>query len=142
MGLVKIVLDTDVVVAAMRGNTGASFALIERARTGKVTLAATVALCIEYKSVCQRPEHAAAAELFRPEVDLFLDAVIDLVEPTEIFFLWRPQLRDPGDELVLEAAVNAGADAIVTFNVRDYESAPRRFGIEILTPGQAIRRLL
>jgi putative PIN family toxin of toxin-antitoxin system len=138
----RLVLDTDVIVAAMHSNTGASFALIGQARAGNVTLAATVPLCIEYESVCKRPHHAAAAELSQSEVDLFLDAVIDLVEPTEVFFLWRPQLRDPGDELVLEAAVSAGADAIVTFNIRDYQPVSRLFGIEILTPYQTIKRLL
>ena len=72
---------------------------------------------------------------------MFLDAVIDLVEPVEVWFLWRPQLRDPGDELVLEAAVNGRADAIATFNRRDFRPAADRFGIQILLPAEAIRRI-
>ena len=137
----KIVMDTDAIVAAMRSNKGASFALIQAAREKRVTFAASVPLCIEYESVCYRPEHRLAAELSSAEVGIFLDAVVELVEPTEIFFLWRPQLRDPGDELVLEAAISARASAIVTFNVRDYLPAAHLFELEILTPAEAFRRI-
>lgn len=138
----RLVLDTDVVVAAMRSPGGASAALLQAARLGLVTLAATAPLVFEYEAVCMRTEHAAAAGLTAAEVSVFLDAVVDLVEPLEVWFLWRPQLRDPGDELVLEAAVNGGADALVTFNVRDFGAAAGRFGIELLTPGETIRRVV
>lgn len=74
-------------------------------------------------------------------VEVFLDAVVDLVEPVEIWFMWRPQLRDPGDELVLEAAINGRAAVIATFNRRDFEPAANRFGIETLLPSETIRRL-
>ena len=72
---------------------------------------------------------------------MFLDAVMDLVEPVEAWFLWRPQLRDPGDELVLEAAVNGRAAAIATFNRRDFLPGATRFGIDVLPPGEALRRI-
>jgi hypothetical protein len=75
------------------------------------------------------------------EVDIFLDALIALAEPVETHFMWRPQLRDPGDEMVLEAAVNGGADALVTFNGRDFGIAPSLFGVEVLLPREAIRRV-
>jgi putative PIN family toxin of toxin-antitoxin system len=136
----RLVIDTDVVVAAMRSNRGASFALIEAARHQRVNFAATVPLCFEYESVCYRLEHRQAAELSAAEVDIFVSAIIDLIEPVEIFFLWRPQLRDPGDELVLEAAVNARADAIVTFNRRDYLPAAGLFGLEVMLPKDVLRR--
>src|ERR1700757_874221 len=116
----------------MRSNRGASAAIIQAARTGEIVLSATVPLCIEYESVCRRPEHRLAAELNEDEVGIFLDAIIELIEPIEVFFLWRPQLRDPGDELVLEAAVNGRATAIVTFNRRDFHPTPSRFGIDVL----------
>jgi predicted nucleic acid-binding protein len=73
-------------------------------------------------------------------VEVFVDAVIAMVEPVETHFLWRPQLRDPNDEMVLEAAVNGQADALVTFNVRDF-GTPERFGVEVLLPRQAIKRI-
>jgi predicted nucleic acid-binding protein len=134
-------MDTDTVVAAMRSPRGASAELLRAARTGRVALLATAPLCFEYESVCHRPEHMAAAGLASPDVAVFVDAVVDLMEPVEVWFLWRPQLRDPGDELVLEAAVNGRAAAITTFNRRDYLSAAGRFGIEILLPSETIRRL-
>jgi len=132
-------MDTDTIVAAMRSPSGASAALLRMARGGQVTPAATVPLCLEYEGVCSRAEHVAAAGFSAAELAVFLDAVVGLVEPTDAWFLWRPQLRDPGDELLLEAAVNAGAAAIVTFNRRDFRSAADRFGLDILLPAEALR---
>lgn len=104
-------------------------------------LIATAALAIEYEAVCRRSEHRLPAGLSEKDVETFLDAVVDLVEPVDAWFLWRPQLRDPGDEFVLEAAANGRAAAIVTFNRRDFEPASHRFGIEVLSPGQALMRI-
>jgi PIN domain-containing protein len=75
------------------------------------------------------------------EVEIFLDAVVAMAEPVETHFLWRPQLRDAGDEMVLEAAVNGRADLLVTFNVRDFGDVPSRFGIELMIPRDALERI-
>ena len=72
---------------------------------------------------------------------MFIDAVLALVAPVEIYFLWRPQLRDADDEMVLEAAINGRAEAIVTFNRKDYGDAATQFGIEVLPPAVAIKRI-
>ena len=96
---------------------------------------------LEYEAVCSRTEHLAAAGLSTQELGVFLDALAALAEPVETHYLWRPQLRDPGDEMVLEAAVNGGAQAIVTFNLRDFGLAPSAFGIDVLLPRDALRRL-
>ena len=72
---------------------------------------------------------------------IFLTAVVAMAEPVMTHFLWRPQLRDLGDEMVLEAAINGRADALVTFNVRDFGTAPAQFGVQILLPREAIRRI-
>jgi putative PIN family toxin of toxin-antitoxin system len=135
------VLDTNVVVAAMRSPTGASAALPIAARRSELTMLANVALAVEYEATCRLAEHRIAAGLDLDEVDIFVDAVLALVEPVETHFMWRPQLRDPADELVLEAAVNGQADAIVTFNLRDFGDAPARFGIDMLRPAEALRRI-
>ena len=82
-----------------------------------------------------------ASGLSDQEVAVFLTAAIALAEPVETRFLWRPQLRDPGDEIVLEAASNGGADALVTFNVRDFGAVPLQFGVEVLLPREAIGRI-
>ncbi len=134
-------MDTDTVVAAMRSPGGASAALLRAARADQAILLATVPLCIEYESVCSRPEHIAAAGFSAAESTVFLDATIGLVEPVHAWFLWRPQLRDPGDEMVLEAAVNGRAEAIATFNRRDFLPGSERFGVEVLLPAQAIQRV-
>jgi putative PIN family toxin of toxin-antitoxin system len=135
------VLDTNVVVAAMRSPRGASAGLLIAARRGKLTMLVNVALALEYEATCQLPEHRLAAELNDAEVGIFIDAVLAMAEPVETHFMWRPQLRDPADELVLEAAVNGRADAVVTFNRRDFGDAPAAFGIEVLTPAEALNRV-
>jgi len=135
------VLDTDVVVAAMRSPRGASAAILQAAQHGGATLLMSVALALEYEAVCREAEHRLASGLSDRQVDIFLTAIVALAEPVTPHFLWRPQLRDPGDEMVLEAAINGHADGLVTFNVRDFGSIPSQYGIEVLLPRQAIRRI-
>ncbi len=106
-----------------------------------MTLLANVPMVIEYEAVCLRDDHRQAAGLTRTEVEQFLDAVTALIVPVETYYLWRPQLRDADDEMVLEAAINGQADLIVSFNVRDYRRALERFEIEAVTPAEALRRL-
>ena len=94
--------------------------------------------------VCLARERSAtqlAAGLSEREIRIFLDAVVAMAEPVKTHFLWRPQLRDPGDEMVLETAVNGRADGLVTFNVRDFGTVPARFGIEVMIPRDAIGRM-
>jgi putative PIN family toxin of toxin-antitoxin system len=137
----RCVLDTNVVVTAMRSPAGASAALLMEARRGSVTMVANIGLALEYEAVCSLAEHRLAAGLDVAQTVLFIDAVLAMVEPVETHFLWRPQLRDPGDEFVLEAAVNGRAPVIVTFNLRDFGTIPATFGIEVLKPNELLRRL-
>lgn len=137
----RYVLDTDVIVAALRSPAGASAALLLAALEGRFTLLANVPLIIEYEATCSRTIHRQAAGLSEAEVHQFLDAVAALVEPVETHFLWRPRLRDPADEMVLEAAINGQANALVSFNVRDFGTVPKEFGIALLTPRDALKRL-
>lgn len=136
-----MVADTDVIVAAMRSPGGASAAILRAARQGRVTLLISVPLAMEYEATCSQAEHRLAAGLSEQEVEIFLDAVLALGEPVTTHFLWRPQLRDPGDEMVLETAANGRTDALVTFNLRDFGSAPAPFGIKVMSPREAIGRL-
>ena len=125
----------------MRSPAGASAAIIRSIRQGQATLLLSVPLALEYEAVCLKAEHRVAAGLTEPEVDIFVTAVIAMAEPVETHFLWRPQLRDPNDEMVLEVAVNGKADALVTFNVRDYGNVPGQFGVDLLLPRVTIRRI-
>jgi len=74
-------------------------------------------------------------------VQVFLDALIAIAKPVAMHFTWRPQLTDPADEMVLETVINGQADALVTFNRRDFAKAPEAFGIELLLPSEALRKL-
>jgi predicted nucleic acid-binding protein len=134
-------MDTDAVVAAMRSPAGASAAIIRTMRQSRATLLLSVPLALEYEAVCRKADHRLAAGLSSRQVDIFLDGVIAMAEPVETHFLWRPQLHDPSDEMVLEAAVNGRADILVTFNLRDFGTVPERFGVELLLPRAAIGRI-
>jgi putative PIN family toxin of toxin-antitoxin system len=138
----RVVLDTDVVVAGMRSPSGASAALLLAARRRRLVFLATVALFVEYEAVCERPEHRAAAGLSKDEVRIFLDALASMVEEVEAHFLWRGRLRDANDDMVLDAAVNGQADAIATFNRRDYGGVPEEFGIAVLAPRDVLKRIM
>ena len=111
------------------------------ARRGQITMLANVALALEYEAVCKRLEHVVASGLSREDVEVFVAAVVAMAEPVESHFIWRPRLRDPGDELVLAAAVNGQAVAIVTFNRRDFGTIPFEFGVAVLTPLEAAGRI-
>jgi predicted nucleic acid-binding protein len=125
----------------MRSPTGASAEILRQVRRGKATLLMSVPLAMEYEAVCLRPEHQIEAGLDPQEVRIFVDAVIAMAESVRIHYLWRPQLRDPSDEMVLEVAVNGRAELLVTFNRRDYGNVPARFGVEVMTPREAVKRM-
>jgi putative PIN family toxin of toxin-antitoxin system len=137
----RLVLDTDVIVAALRSPGGASAALLRAIRREQATMLLSTALLLEYEAVCQRAEHQLAAGLTTTDIERFLDGLAFLAEPVDVHFQWRPQLRDAGDEMVLETAVNGRAQALVAFNRRDYGGTPARFGIELLLPAEAYRRI-
>src|SRR5215472_2908733 len=137
----RFVLDTSAMVASIRSDRGASRRLLEAALRGQgVTLLASVPLLIEYEAVMTRPEHLNAAGLTAAEVGILLDTVAAVAERVRLAFLWRPLLPDIDDDMVLETAINGGADGIVTFNRRDFAPAPQ-FGIVVLSPADALRQL-
>jgi putative PIN family toxin of toxin-antitoxin system len=138
--LLRLVLDTDVVVAALRSDKGASRRLVEAALDRAFEVLVSVPLMIEYEAVLTRPEHLAAIGLTANEVNAVLDALVQVSVPVPLQFLWRPQLKDPNDEMVLETAVNGRADWLVTFNIRHFAEPARNFGIRTLQPAAAWRR--
>jgi putative PIN family toxin of toxin-antitoxin system len=137
----RLVLDTNVLIAAFRSRAGASAEVVRLIRRGELTMIETVALFLEYEAVLTRPEHLGRAEMTAAEAETALDVLAAVVEPIEPHFLWRPRLRDPDDDMVLEAAVNGRADAIVTFNARDFTGVVGEFGIELLTPIAILKRM-
>jgi len=137
----RLVLDTDVIIAALRSPTGASAALVLAIDEGLAQMLATVPLFLEYEAVSHRPEHMLASGLRAPDLAVFFDRLVELVVAVEPWFLWRPQLHDPADEMVLEAAVNGRADALVTFNRRHFIPAADRFGLSVLLPRETLARV-
>jgi len=125
----------------MRSPRGASAELLRRIDHGDATMLLSVALALEYEAQCMLAEHRLAAGLTASEATIFVDGLIAMAEPIQSHFRWRPQLRDPGDELVLEAAVNGRADAIVTFNQKDLRDAERSFAVAVILPVKALRRI-
>lgn len=136
----RVVLDTSVVVSALRSRTGASNAVLRLVAQKRLKPLVTTALFLEYESVLKRPEQQLVHKLEAPELDHFLAALASASEAVEVRFSWRPQLSDPNDEMVLETAVNGRADAIVTHNVRDFVAA-RRFGLRVTQPRGLLEEL-
>ena len=127
----SIVLDTNVLIAAVRSKEGASFRILhEFVSEPRFRIAISVPLVMEYEMALKR-----VPGLRTIDVEKLVDYLCDVGDKREIYFLWRPLLRDPKDEMVLEVAVEARAEAIVTHNVRDFNGVEERFGIRILTPG-------
>lgn len=128
-------------VAGLRSQLGASNHVLIAVAERRIKPLVTTAVFLEYEAVLLRAEQRLATGLNEADVAGFLGAMAAAAEAVEISFRWRPQLRDPADELMLEAAVNGQAEAIVTHNVMDFEPASARFGVRILTPAQVLKEL-
>ena len=137
----RVVLDTDVIVTALRSATGGSNAILREAAHGRLTPLVTPALFLEYEAVLKRPEQRLAHGLRLDDIDRFLVALASACEAVEVSFQWRPQLSDPNDEMVLETAVNGRAEALITHNVRDFSKGAARFGLRVLRPGELLKEL-
>ena len=138
----QVVLDTSVIVAALRSRNGASNALLGLVPTRRIHVLASPPLFLEYEDVLLRPEQRLAHGLSVEQVQQFLRELAFWIVPVEIHFRWRPQTADPGDEMVLEAAINGRAQALVTHNVRHFALAAERFQIELLKPAEALKRTM
>ncbi len=134
----KIVLDTSVLVAAARSRTGASFSLVSSLPHPDFQICLSVALFTEWQAVLSRPEHlppGASADL----AISFVRYLASLAHLQDVHFLWRPFLRDPDDDMVLECAVAAGCDYIVTHNVKDFRC--EELGVKAVTPAEFLQIL-
>jgi putative PIN family toxin of toxin-antitoxin system len=134
----SIVLDTNVLIAGLRSRNGASFQLLSLIGEPAFELNVSVPLVLEYEEVAKRESRALG--LTHGEIDDVLDYLCAVATHREIYFLWRPVLRDAADDMVLEVAVEAGCDIVVTHNVRDFVGA-ERFGVRALTPGEFLKRI-
>jgi putative PIN family toxin of toxin-antitoxin system len=136
---VRLVLDTCVIVSAFRSKVGASYRLLELLREGRFTAVATPTLLFEYETVLKRPHQRQVQTLSEELLEDAIRGLAALIEPVHVDYQWKPQLRDPDDEMVLETATNGHAEAIITFNIGDFLPASTQFGLRIVTPGVIIR---
>jgi putative PIN family toxin of toxin-antitoxin system len=130
MSPVQVVIDTNVLVAALRSRRGASFKLLSLLESGQFQIHLSVPLVMEYEEILVR--NRTALGLLGSDVSDLLDYLCLIAELHEVHFLWRPLLRDPKDEMILELAVKAGCDYIVTYNESDF-SGIEQFGIRTVT---------
>jgi predicted nucleic acid-binding protein len=143
----RVVLDTDVIRCGLQSATGASRLLLWAVAEGTLTALVTVATMLELEDVLLRPDSLAATGLTVREAVVFLETFITRAEHVTVWRRIRPSIQDPGDEMFVEALLNGGGDAIVTFNRRDYFDADRRLAsqartaIPVMSPGEALRRL-
>jgi hypothetical protein len=115
--------------------------LLTAALVRRYSVLASVPLMLQYESVLTRAAHLEAAGISAKDIEILLDALAIVAEPVRISYLWRPVLPDADDDLELETAVNGRAGIVVTFNRRHFEPAATPFGLEILAPADALRRL-
>jgi len=138
MDSIQLVLDTNILVAALRSKRGASFKLVSLIGTGRFQIHLSVPLVFKYEDVLRRQRRRLGRSL--AEIKDFLDYLCRTAELHEVYFLWRPFLPDPDDDLVLDLAVNAGCSYIVTYNLRHFRGVDT-FGIEAITAKTLLEKM-
>ena len=135
------VLDTSVMVAALRSRRGASRQLLLGALTHRFELLLSVPLLLEYEAVLTRTDQLTAFGIGRRDVERVMDDITSVARPVRLSYRWRPQLADANDDMVLETAVNGNADAVVTFNQADFAPLSERFDCRVILPREALHEL-
>ena len=138
MSRLRIVLDTNVLVSALRSRRGASHQVLTRIGSGLFDTSISVALFLEYEDAAKRLVKRGG--LSTSDIDVVLNYVASSSDHQRIFYLWRPYLRDVKDDMVLELAVAAQADAIITYNARDYKGI-EHFVIRLLKPHELLEAI-
>ena len=138
MAAPRVVLDTNVLVAGLRSRRGSSFRLLTMVGAAGFEVVVSVPLLLEYEVALL--EHLDETPFTRSDINDVLDYLCRIAHRQDIFFLWRPYLKDPKDDLVLELAVESESEFIITYNLRDFVGIDK-FGIQALTPKQFLQKL-
>lgn len=133
MTVPEIVIDTNVIIAGLRSRNGSAFRLLELVGSGQFNIHLSVPLVLEYEDVLLR--QLPNLTIDASDIQNFIDFHCAVASHHQIFFLWRPYLRDPKDDMVLELAVKAECDSVVTYNTRDFAGI-EQFGIRAITPAE------
>ena len=134
----QIVADTNVFITALRSKFGASYKLFSLINSDKFQFNLSVPLALEYEAVAKRL--SAEIGLSEQEIDDILDYVISRANRWEIYYLWRPELNDPNDDMVLELAVTANSNYILTYDTNDFKGV-QKFGIEVMSPKEFLQMI-
>ncbi len=137
----RVVLDTNILVAGLSSSLGASYQLLLHCRNNEFRLIVSIPLWLEYEAVLKRDEMHKLHGLSPRKVDAFLNNLALFCDPVTLHYLWRPQLSDANDEMVLETALNGNADALVTFNVADFAPAAKQFAVNLIQPRVFLEQL-
>ena len=138
MKLSQVVLDTNILVTALRSKRGASFKLISLIDKGPFKVNLSVSLVFQYEEILRRQRRSL--HVTQDDIADFLDYLCSVANLHEIYFLWRPHLPDPQDDMILELAVNAGCKYIVTYNKRDFRGT-ETFGIGVVTAKEFLEKI-
>jgi putative PIN family toxin of toxin-antitoxin system len=131
-------MDTNVLVSGLRSRNGASFRLLSIIDTGKFELAISVPLVLEYEAAVKKQSRATG--LSAADVDAIIDYICRIAKHCKIYYLWRPFLKDPKDDMVLELAVVSNANHIITFNTADFKGI-EKFGLRVIKPRDFLREI-
>jgi putative PIN family toxin of toxin-antitoxin system len=138
MNIPEIVIDSNVLVAALRSKRGASHHLIRLIGSDRLEINISVPLVLEYEAAATRI--VGDIPLDQEDIDAIIDYICKVAHHRQIYFLWRPFLKDPGDDMVLELAVTSGSEIIVTYNVADFEGA-EQFGVRVMTAKEFLEEI-
>lgn len=134
----RIVIDTNVFISALKSRNGASFKLLFQTDWNKLINCISTPLIFEYESVAKRENKLN--HVTEDDIDVILDKICQMSEKCEVFFLWRPFLKDPRDDFILELAVEAQCDFIITYNIKDFRGS-EKFNIKAITPKDLLKKL-
>jgi putative PIN family toxin of toxin-antitoxin system len=137
----RIVLDTSVLISALRSEKGASAEVIRRATLGEMTILMDSKLAYEYRDVAFRTQKLHGSGKSREQTAAILDLIEAQAEAVNIYFTPRPLSPDPNDDMVLDVAINGNASAIVTFNSKHFREAAARYNIGVLTPAELLAEI-
>ena len=136
----RTVLDTSVLITALRSSTGAAAEIIRLVLDRQITILMDYKLACEYRDVALRAEHVHVSGKSRTEFTLVLDALEAIAEPVFVAFQYRPLSPDANDDMVLDVAINGNADAIVTNNAKHFRQAAERFHVDLVTPAELLSK--
>lgn len=134
----RTVFDTNIIYAALYSSNGASNALVNLVRDCIVTPCISVTLALEYEEVLTRQKKAL--QITQEDIKAYLGFLVRQSERIKIYYLWRPYLKDPKDDMVLEVAVAANVKFIVTHNIKDFKGS-EQFGVQAVTPGWLVKNI-